>query len=138
MIEVGPQDRVLHLGIGDGATTRELARRAGAGLVLGVDPSQDAIQLARRLSVQIENLMFVLGLPEQIPWREDYFSAVLCSGPVTDWGRAATEIWRVMIAGGRAYFPEAPLGSEAALGAAGFEIRRGSVLEAWKPYTRKS
>lgn len=47
---VGSHDRVLDIGCGTGQTTREAARAAVAGSVVGVDPSARMLEAARRLS----------------------------------------------------------------------------------------
>ncbi|MFI9103157.1 class I SAM-dependent methyltransferase [Streptomyces fildesensis] len=47
---VGSRDRVLDIGCGTGQTTREAARAAVAGSVLGVDVSAPMLERARRLS----------------------------------------------------------------------------------------
>ena len=47
---VGPGDRVLDIGCGTGQSTREAARAAVGGSVLGVDLSAPAIELARQLT----------------------------------------------------------------------------------------
>ncbi len=48
--DIGPDDRVIDIGCGAGQTTREAARTAVAGSVLGVDTSAPAIERARRLA----------------------------------------------------------------------------------------
>lgn len=45
---IGPSDRVLDIGCGTGQSTREAARAATDGQVLGVDISAAAIEVARR------------------------------------------------------------------------------------------
>ena len=120
MIEVHAGDRVLHLGCGDGAATRDFARRASSGLALGVDLSDDTVRLARRLSVEIENLMFITGSPEQVPWQEGFFSLVVAEAPLVDWTRAAREIFRVTAPGGRVWVASPPDGAEALFLEAGF------------------
>jgi SAM-dependent methyltransferase len=47
---IGPHDRVLDVGCGAGQTTRDAARLAVAGSVLGVDVSAPMIERARRLT----------------------------------------------------------------------------------------
>jgi SAM-dependent methyltransferase len=47
---VGSRDHVLDIGCGTGLTTREAARQADAGRVLGVDLSEPALVQARRLA----------------------------------------------------------------------------------------
>jgi SAM-dependent methyltransferase len=48
--DIGRADRVLDIGCGTGQSTREAARAASDGQVLGVDISAGAIELARRAS----------------------------------------------------------------------------------------
>jgi len=122
-----PTDRCLVVGIGDGGEARELARAAVDGMVLGVDPSDDRVRGARKLSVERENLMFVAGSHERIPWQEEFFTLVVCREEAHDWAR---ELYRVTAAGGRVYAPGA---AEAAFRAAGFETKAGLILEARKP-----
>jgi SAM-dependent methyltransferase len=50
--DVGPRDRVLDIGCGTGQSTRDAARAAGAGSVLGVDLSAQVLELARELGAQ--------------------------------------------------------------------------------------
>ena len=135
LIGVRPNDRVLDLGCGEGASTRRLARLASNGLALGVDASDDNVRQARRLSVEIENVMFVLGSPEAIPWQDDFFSVLLAREPVAE--PVAREMFRLLAPGGRAFVLQS--GSEP-LVAAGFEAVRsltppggGVVVEARKP-----
>ncbi len=135
MIEVQARDRVLHLGFGDGSATRDFARRASLGLVLGVDPSDDAVRHARKLSVEIENVMFVTGAFTDVPWQDAFFSVVLSEAAVPDWTRAAREIFRVAAPGGRVYIMNPPPDGEALFRSAGFDPVRvdGLRLEARKP-----
>ncbi|MFE3360621.1 class I SAM-dependent methyltransferase, partial [Streptomyces californicus] len=49
---VGVRDRVLDIGCGAGGTTREAARDAVEGAVLGVDVSEVMVEQARRTSVE--------------------------------------------------------------------------------------
>ena len=135
MIEVGPRERVLHLGFGDGAGTCEFARRAREGMALGVDPSEERVGLARKLAVEIENVMFVLGAPEEVPWQEGFFSLVVCDATTPNWTRAAREIFRVTAGSGRVYITPPPSDGEELFRAAGFDPVRVDRLrlEARKP-----
>ena len=104
MIEAGRRERVLYLGIGDGSAARRLARQAVEGLVVGVDPSEDAVRQARRLAADQDNVMFVPGSAEEIPWREDFFSLLVAEEAAlagADPARAAREMLRVMAPDGR-------------------------------------
>ncbi len=55
---VGPRDRVLDIGCGTGESTRDAARAAVYGTVLGVDLSAEAIAHARRLSEGLGNVTY--------------------------------------------------------------------------------
>ena len=122
-MQVAPRDRILVLGGADSALTRQLAGLARDGLVLAVDASDEAVRQARRLSVQIDNLMFVLGSPDQIPWQEDFFTKLVgvFSEAWPDPKRAAGEIYRVLEPGGWAWLLEAPEHWAALLTMAGFD-----------------
>jgi ubiquinone/menaquinone biosynthesis C-methylase UbiE len=57
---VGPRDRVLDVGCGTGLSTREAARAAVSGGVVGVDLSAPMLERARRLSAEqgLANITF--------------------------------------------------------------------------------
>ena len=129
---------MLHLGFGDDGTTAcSIARRAPDGMVLGVDPSDDNVRAARRLAVELENVMFVVGSPEAIPWQENFFSVLLAAEVTAEWARpeqAAREMFRVLAPGGRLYLAGGAEPWVGRLTAAGFEeIAPGDVLAAVKP-----
>jgi SAM-dependent methyltransferase len=56
-------DRVLDVGCGAGQTTRDAARAASSGRVLGVDISEPMLERARRLSLEagLQNIDYELG-----------------------------------------------------------------------------
>jgi SAM-dependent methyltransferase len=62
-LEVGTRDRVLDIGCGAGQTTREAARIAVQGSVLGVDVSAEMLEVARSRSAQegLQNVVFEEG-----------------------------------------------------------------------------
>jgi ubiquinone/menaquinone biosynthesis C-methylase UbiE len=62
-LKVGSRDRVLDIGCGAGQSTREAARAAREGSVVGVDISEDMLQVARRRSAEegLRNVEFVLA-----------------------------------------------------------------------------
>ena len=119
MMQVQPKDRVIDLGCGAGWATRQLARLASEGVAVGLDVSDEMVALARQQSVEIENVMFVLGAADEIPWQEDFFSLLLSVDSAFYWPdlEAAThEIFRVMAPGGRifilnTFYRESPLAS---------------------------
>src|SRR5512143_3689626 len=71
-MELRPGERVLDLGCGAGWASRILA-----GQVVGVDISDEMIRRARAASRDFDNLMFVWGSAQQIPWEENFFDKVL-------------------------------------------------------------
>ena len=63
VLKVGPRDRVLDIGCGAGQSTREAARAATEGSVVGVDISEEMLQIARRRSAEegLQNVAFELA-----------------------------------------------------------------------------
>ncbi len=62
-VKVGPRDRVLDIGCGAGQSTREVARAASEGSVLGVDTSEEMLEVARRRCAEerLRNVVFELA-----------------------------------------------------------------------------
>jgi len=60
---IAPTDRVLDIGCGAGQTTRDAARAASSGNVLGVDISEQMLERARRLTQEagLHNVSYELG-----------------------------------------------------------------------------
>src|SRR3954467_15189627 len=82
LMNLRPGERVLDLGCGTGWATRLLARLvgdgpSGFGQVIGLDVSDEMIRRARMQSREFENVMYVVGAADRIPWEENYFEKVL-------------------------------------------------------------
>ena len=62
-VKVGPRDSVLDIGCGAGQSTREAARAASDGSVLGVDTSEEMLEVARRRCAEegLRNVAFELA-----------------------------------------------------------------------------
>jgi arsenite methyltransferase len=111
LMELRPGERVLDLGCGAGWATRLLARLvadgpAGFGQVVGIDVSDEMIRRARQASKDFENVMFVWGSAQQIPWEENFFDKVLSVESFyyyADQDRALAELFRVMAPRGRMF-----------------------------------
>src|SRR6202142_2010036 len=71
-------ERVLDLGCGSGWATRLLARLVGEGpdgfgQVIGLDVADEMIREARAASKDFDNVLYVWGSAQQIPWEENFF-----------------------------------------------------------------
>jgi ubiquinone/menaquinone biosynthesis C-methylase UbiE len=111
LMDLRPGERVLDLGCGSGWATRLLARMVGEGpegfgQVVGVDVSDEMIRQARAASRDFENILYVWGSAEKIPWEENFFDKVLSVESFyyyPDQDRALHELFRVMAPRGRLF-----------------------------------
>ena len=111
LMDLRPGDRVLDLGCGSGWATRLLARLVadgpeGFGQVVGVDVSDEMIRQARAASKDFENILYVWGSAQQIPWEENFFDKMLSVESFyyyPDQERALVELFRVMAPRGRIF-----------------------------------
>jgi len=110
MMKLRPGDRVLDLGCGAGWASRLMAEAVDdakrPGQVIGLDVSDEMIRRARSASKGYDNLMFVVGSAQQVPWGENYFDKVLSVESFyyyADQDRALAELFRVMAPLGELY-----------------------------------
>lgn len=110
LMDLKPGQRVLDLGCGAGWASRLLAQAVGGGSqpgrVVGLDVSDEMIRRARAASIQHDNLLFVVGSAEHIPWEENFFDKVLSVESFYYYGDqecALAEMFRVMAPKGELY-----------------------------------
>ena len=111
LMNLRPGERVLDLGCGSGWATRLLARLVGEGpegfgQVVGLDVSDEMVRQAREASKDFENILYVWGSANQIPWEENFFDKVLSVESFyyyPDQDRALMELFRVMAPRGRLF-----------------------------------
>jgi ubiquinone/menaquinone biosynthesis C-methylase UbiE len=107
LMKLKPGERVLDLGCGAGWASRLLAEQVGKdGQVVGLDVSDEMIRRARAGSKDHDNIMFVVGSAQQIPWQENFFNKVLSVESFYyygDQGGALDELRRVLAPGGELY-----------------------------------
>ncbi len=111
LMDLRPGERVLDLGCGAGWATRLLARLVcegpqGHGQVVGLDISDEMVRRARAASRDFDNVMFVHGSAQQIPWEENFFDKVLSVESFyyyPDQDRVLHELFRVMAPRGRLF-----------------------------------
>ena len=99
-------DNVLDVGCGSGWLSRRLAQLVPEGRVIGMDISDEMIRVARRTSQNFENVMFVTGEVEEIPWDNNFFSQAISVESSYYWPDPAVgikELFRVMHPGGRTW-----------------------------------
>ncbi len=77
--EIKPTDRVMDVGCGAGQTTRDAARAASSGSVLGVDISEQMLERARRLTLDagLRNITYELGDAQFHRFQQAHFDVLI-------------------------------------------------------------
>jgi SAM-dependent methyltransferase len=103
---IGVSDRVLDIGCGTGSSTRQAARRARAGSVLGVDLSCAMLTVARRraMDLGLTNVSFRHADAQVHPFEAGTFDVAIGRTSVmffADHVMALANIHRALVLGGR-------------------------------------
>lgn len=108
LLDISVGDRVLDVGCGSGAVTRDIARRVGErGLAVGLDPSLELLAVARRLAAEAgldDRIEFREGNVLRLPFPDGSFDVVVCAtvlSHVPEGEAAISELARVLRPGGR-------------------------------------
>jgi arsenite methyltransferase len=102
-----PGERVLDLGCGAGTDTLVAAQMVGAGgRVTGIDMTPEMLAKARASSVELDadNVDFVEGEAESLPFADETFDVVISNGVIDlipDKDAVFDELFRVLRPGGR-------------------------------------
>jgi SAM-dependent methyltransferase len=103
MLSIDPGDRVLDVACGPGNFSRDFARAAGEGLVVGIDASASMLDVAVR-EADSDNLAYIRGDAGALPFQDGSFDAVCCFAAlylIEEPMPALREIVRVLVPGGR-------------------------------------
>ena len=96
--------RILDVGCGTGQLAARLAQRVPHGSVLGVDPAEEMIRVARRQHRHRQNLRFEVGSSEAIPADAGAFDIAVSTISFHHWARpveSLRDIARVLRPHGR-------------------------------------
>lgn len=99
-------DNVLDVGCGSGWLARRLAKRVPDGRVVGMDVSDEMIRVARRTSLDFENILYATGEVGEIPWEANFFNHAISVESAYYWPEPAEgirEIFRVLRPAGAAW-----------------------------------
>jgi SAM-dependent methyltransferase len=98
-MRLGATDNVLDVGCGSGWLTRRIAQRVPQGRVVGMDVSDQMIRVARRTSLEQDNVLYVTGEAGEIPWEANFFTQAISVESAYYWPEPAAgvqEIFRVL------------------------------------------
>jgi ubiquinone/menaquinone biosynthesis C-methylase UbiE len=102
-MRLGATDTVLDVGCGSGWLTRRIAQMVPQGRVVGMDVSDQMIRVARRTSLEQDNVLYVTGEVGEIPWEANFFTQAISVESAYYWPAPAAgvqEIFRVLRPGG--------------------------------------
>lgn len=102
-MDIRDDSSVLDLGCGNGWAARLIASRAGKGRVVGIDISEEMVELARQESGAFNNIEFRVASAQALPFDDDEFTHVFSMESIyyyADMASALREVRRVISPGG--------------------------------------
>ena len=101
MIQLRADDRVLLLAIPSKTELASMARVLMKGVLMALGEGKE-IRAARESMAEFDNVMFLDAQPDQIPWREAYFTKIIVPPHLESlMPYAAAELHRVLAPGGQ-------------------------------------
>lgn len=107
LLEINPSDAVLEVGSGPGVGVELAAARAYEGWVVGVDPSETMLEMARRRNrarIEAGRIELCLGAIDKLPFDEATFDAAMTLNSLHLWPDPVgglREVRRTLRPGGR-------------------------------------
>jgi SAM-dependent methyltransferase len=104
LMEIPAGARILDLGCGSGWASRLMAERAQLGKVVGIDISDEMVQLATNTSKDFSNIEFKVASAEALPFSDNEFTHVFSMESLYYYSNmlaALKEVYRVIGDGGR-------------------------------------
>jgi ubiquinone/menaquinone biosynthesis C-methylase UbiE len=107
LLTIDPSDSVLEIGAGPGVGVELAAARVQKGLVVGVDPSETMLEMARRRNrehIEVSRVEFRLGTVDKLPLEGRTFDAAMAINSLHLWSdpvRGLMEVRRILRSGGR-------------------------------------
>lgn len=80
LLELKGNEKVLDVGCGTGRITMEVAKRLspqGGPFIIGLDAAPEMIKVAQKKSKDLKNIYFKIGVAERLPYKTDFFDAVI-------------------------------------------------------------
>jgi arsenite methyltransferase len=105
-MQLASGDNILDVGCGSGWLSRRISKLVPAGRVVGMDISDEMIRVARRTSLDHDNILFVTGEAAEIPCEPNFFTHTISIESAYYWPDPAAgirELHRVLQPGGSAW-----------------------------------